>query len=135
MLPPALPISSLSSSCAQSWRSTRLLARTRSVQRIPHKRSRGSYGSPRIHAELRARGVRVGRKRVERLLREAGLKAKQKRRFRRTTDSKHALPIAPNVLARHFDVGAPNEAWVTDVTYVATDEGWLYLAVILDLFS
>jgi putative transposase len=100
-----------------------------------HKRSRGIYGSPRVHLELRARGVRVGRKRVERLMRKNGIQGRQKRRFRRTTDSKHAQPIAPNVLGRNFDPKRPNEAWATDVTFVATGNGWLYLAVLLDLFS
>jgi transposase InsO family protein len=100
-----------------------------------HKRSRGIYGSPRVHLELRARGVRVGRKRVERLMRTNGIKGRQKRRFRRTTDSRHAQPIAPNVLARNFDPKRPDETWAGDVTYVATGEGWLYLAVLLDLFS
>lgn len=100
-----------------------------------HEGSRSTYGSPRVHAELRARGKRVGRKRVERLMRERGLVARQKRRFRRTTDSNHALPVAPNVLDRRFETKASNQAWVTDVTYIATDEGWLYLAAILDLFS
>jgi putative transposase len=102
---------------------------------VVHKRLRGIYGSPRIHRELRAKGYRIGKKRVERLMRENGIQGRQKRRFRRTTDSNHTQPIAPNVLRRNFATGAPNEAWVADVTYVATDEGWLYLAVILDLFS
>jgi transposase InsO family protein len=79
--------------------------------------------------------MRVGRKRVERLMRQNGLRARQKRRFRRTTNSNHALAIAPNVLSRRFDAVVPNEAWATDVTYIATHEGWLYLAVMLDLFS
>jgi transposase InsO family protein len=96
---------------------------------------RGSYGSPRVHRELRANGRRVGKKRVERLMRETGLTARRKRRFRKTTDSNHPDPIAPNVLERNFDVALPNTAWVTDVTYVWTHEGWLYLAAILDLFS
>jgi putative transposase len=100
-----------------------------------HKRSRGTYGSPRVHADLQARGVRVGRKRVARLMRQNGIQARRKRRFRRTTDSNHALPVAPNVVARRFDVGALNEVWATDVTCVWTDEGWLFLAAILDLFS
>jgi len=102
---------------------------------VAHKRSRATYGSPRVHAELRSRGMRVGRKRVERLMRQNGLRARQKRRFRRTTNSNHALAIAPNVLSRRFDAIVPNEAWATDVTYIATYEGWLYLAVMLDLFS
>jgi transposase InsO family protein len=96
---------------------------------------RGTYGSPRIHRELRANGRRVGRKRVERLMREEGIVALKKRRFRKTTDSNHSDPIAPNLLARNFHVELPNTAWVTDVTYVWTLQGWLYLAVILDLFS
>ena len=100
-----------------------------------HKGSRGIYGSPRVHRELRARGVHVGKKRVERLMRERGLRGRCKRRFVQTTDSKHAHPIAPNVLERVFDTTAPNEAWVGDVTYIATADGWLYLAVLLDLFS
>jgi putative transposase len=100
-----------------------------------HEAGRGNYGSPRVHHELRAKGRRVSRKRVERLMRQHGIVARKKRRFRRTTDSNHPDPIAPNVLARDFDAELPNTAWVTDVTYVSTHEGWLYLAVILDLFS
>jgi putative transposase len=100
-----------------------------------HKRSRATYGSPRVHRDLRARGVRVSKKRVERLMRERGIAAKRKRRFRRTTDSNHPHPIAPNVLERKFDIELPNKVWVTDVTYVWTLEGWLYLAAILDLCS
>ena len=100
-----------------------------------HERSRSTYGSPRIHADLRAKGARVGRKRVARLMREQGLVARRKRPFRRTTDSNHDDPIAPNVLERQFEPKGPNQAWVTDVTYIATGEGWLYLAVMLDLFS
>lgn len=100
-----------------------------------HKRGRGYYGSPRVHRELKARGERVGKKRVERLMKQNGIQGRKKRNFRRTTDSNHTQPIAPNVLARCFDTTAPNQAWVTDVTYIDTREGWLYLAVILDLFS
>jgi putative transposase len=100
-----------------------------------HKRSRGTYGSPRVHCDLRARGIRINRKRVERLMRERGLKGAQKRRFHCTTDSRHSLPIAPNTLDRDFDPPAPDRVWAGDVTYIATDEGWLYLAVMLDLFS
>jgi putative transposase len=98
-------------------------------------RGRGAYGSPRVHRELRTRGIRVGKKRIERLMRENGLEARQKRRFVHTTDSRHEHPIAPNVLDRNFDVQAANQAWVGDVTYIPTLEGWLYLAVLLDLFS
>jgi transposase InsO family protein len=100
-----------------------------------HKHGRLVYGSPRVHRELRAKGRRVSRKRVARLMRREGICATRKRRFRKTTDSNHKSPIAPNVLDRKFDVDLPNTAWVTDVTYVWTHEGWLYLAVLLDLFS
>jgi transposase InsO family protein len=100
-----------------------------------HKVGRGAYGSPRVHRELRANGRRVGKKRIERLMRQEGIVARKKRRFRRTTDSNHPHPIAPNILDRKFDVALPNSAWVTDVTYVWTHQGWLYLAAILDLFS
>jgi putative transposase len=100
-----------------------------------HRRSRGIYGSPRVHRDLKARGIHVGKKRIERLMRESGLRGRRKRRFCCTTDSKHALPIAPNILDRRFHADAPNRVWVGDVTYIATDEGWLYLAVLLDLFS
>ena len=96
---------------------------------------RGAYGAPRIHRELRAAGFNVSRKRVARLMGELGLRSRRKRRFKATTDSNHALPIAENVLDRKFGVEAPNVAWVTDITYVWTSEGWLYLAAILDLFS
>jgi transposase InsO family protein len=96
---------------------------------------RGNYGAPRIHRELRAAGLHVSRKRVVRLMGELGLKARRKRRFKATTDSNHAMPVAENVLDRKFEVDAPNVAWVTDITYVWTSEGWLYLAAILDLFS
>lgn len=131
----------VSSSGYYEWRKRLPGPRTKDDARLAveitaaHKRSRGTYGSPRVHAELRARGTRVGKKRVERLMREKGLQARRKRRFCHTTDSKHPDPIAPNILARRFEPAAPNRVWVTDVTYVWTDEGWLYLAVILDLFA
>ena len=100
-----------------------------------HQASRMTYGSPRVQRELRAQGIHVSRKRVAKLMRHKGLRARQKRRFRKTTDSKHDQPVAPNVLARDFVQDAPNAAWVTDVTYIWTLEGWLYLAAILDLYS
>jgi putative transposase len=100
-----------------------------------HRRNRGVYGSPRIHRELKAQGVRVGRKRIERLMRENGIKGCQKKRFCCTTDSSHGLPVAANLLDRKFNPTVPNLVWAGDVTYISTDEGWLYLAVILDLFS
>ncbi len=100
-----------------------------------HARSRRTYGSPRVHAALRARGVRVGKARVERLMRQRGVRAERKRPFRTTTDSRHGSPIAPNLLARDFTAEAPNRVWVTDVTAVRTREGWLFVAVMLDLFA
>ena len=100
-----------------------------------HVESRHRYGSPRIHAELADRGCRTSRKRVARLMRVRGLVARRRRRFRVTTQSRHPFPIAPNVLARQFERARPDQAWVTDITYIPTGEGWLYLAVILDLCS
>jgi transposase InsO family protein len=100
-----------------------------------HAQSRGRYGSPRVHAELRAHGQRIARKRVARLMRAAGLRARAPRRYRCTTDSKHAMAIKGNLLARRFAVAAPNRCWVSDITYLWTLEGWLYLAVIVDLYS
>ncbi len=100
-----------------------------------HQDSRGRYGSPRVHAELRARGQRVSRKRVARLMSQQGLVARRKRRFVRTTDSRHNQPVAPNILERDFSPGQPNCTWATDITYVETKQGWLYLAVVIDLFS
>ena len=100
-----------------------------------HKESRGSYGSPRVHAELAALGFDVGRHRIARLMREQGIVGRRKPRFRRTTDSNHKLPVADNVLDRNFAADEPDRAWVADITYIWTQQGWLYLAVILDLFS
>jgi putative transposase len=94
------------------------------------------YGAPRMFRELRADGYRCGRHRVARIMRSAGLRARRRLRRRpRTTDSKHALPVAPNVLAQKFEVEAPDRVWVGDITYLRTGEGWLYLAVLLDLCS
>lgn len=103
--------------------------------RASHEASRGRYGSPRVHAELRAHGRRVGRKRIARLMHGMGLAARRGRRFRRTTDSAHAFPVAPNRLGRDFQAAAPDRVWLADITYVWTAQGWLYLAVVLDLFS
>ena len=107
--------------------------------RAVHQQSRRTYGSPRVHAELHAQGERCGRKRVARLMRQEGLRVKVRRRFRpTTTDSRHPHPVAANVLARRFgvtEIEARNRVWASDITYVPTREGWLYLAVILDLAS
>lgn len=100
-----------------------------------HQRSKRRYGAPRIHAELQAEGLQVSRKRVARLMRSGGLRAKGKRRWVRTTDSHHSLPVCPNLLNRQFEAQQPNQVWASDLTYLPTKEGWLYLAVTLDLYS
>jgi transposase InsO family protein len=100
-----------------------------------HAASRGIYGSPKIYRCLRREGERVNHKRVERLMKGEGLKAKRVKKVRRTTDSHHTLPVAENVLARGFKTARPDEVWTTDITYVWTAEGWLYLVVFLDLYS
>lgn len=101
-----------------------------------HANSRRTYGSPRVHAELKALEVSISKKRVARLMRQNGLAARRRRRFRpSTTDSNHRYPVADNALAREFARSGPNQAWVGDITYVPTSEGWLYLAVLLDLYS
>ncbi len=103
--------------------------------RAAHCESFGVYGSPRLTAELKAQGVDVGRRRVARLMRAEGLSGIPKKRFVRTTVSRQDDPVAPNHLDRNFTVAKPNEAWVTDITYVRTRSGWAYLATIIDLFS
>ncbi len=103
--------------------------------RAAHAASGKRYGSPRVHADLKAAGQHVGRKRVARLMREEGLEGQRKRRFRVTTDSRHSYPVAANRLNRNFTASAPNQVWATDITYIWTREGWIYLAAILDLFS
>jgi putative transposase len=100
-----------------------------------HRVSRGSYGARRIAEEITEYGVQCGRYRARTLMDMAGVSAKQKKKFKVTTDSKHNLPVAPNLLSRNFETQAPNEVWVGDITYIWTCEGWLYLAVVLDLFS
>ena len=92
-------------------------------------------GSPRVHRELRAQGTRVSRKRIERVMRQEGLRGKRPRPFRVTTQSQHAHPVAPNLLQRRFTVPQLNRVWGADITYLPTAEGWLYLAVVLDLCS
>ena len=100
-----------------------------------HKELKGAYGSPRMMRELRGRGFSASKARVERLMRNNGIRARHKRRYKATTDSKHSLPVAANLLDRNFTPAAPNQAWSADITYIWTNEGWLYLAVVLDLFN
>lgn len=103
--------------------------------KVAHKASKRTYGSPRIHKELKARGVTCSLNRVARLMRQQGIRAKSKRKFIRTTDSKHSLPVAPNLLNRCFEAGLPNQIWLSDITYIPTKQGWLYLAAVLDMHS
>ena len=132
----------VSASGYYAWRgrpeSARALADKALVEDIRrvHAGSRRRYGSPRVHASLQAEGKRVGCNRVARLMRDHGIQAHRRRPFRRTTDSNHAFPPAPNLLDRQFaSAVAPNQVWLADLTYIATGEGWLYLAAVLDLFS
>lgn len=97
--------------------------------------SHRTYGAPRIHADLRSQGFFCGCNRVARLMKQLGIKAKTKRKFKATTDSKHNLPVAPNLLDQNFEAAGPNRVWAADITYIPTREGWLYLAVCIDLYS
>ncbi len=108
-----------------------LLAHIRAI----HAEVKGEYGWPKMWKELVARGHRVGKERVRRLMQLHGIRARCKRKFVVTTDSKHHLPIAPDLVQRNFTPTAPNQIWTGDITYIATDEGWLYLAAVIDLFS
>lgn len=100
-----------------------------------HAELKGAYGSPRMLRELRNRGFSASKARVERLMRENNVRARHKRRYKATTDSRHNLPVAQNLLDRNFTPSAPNQVWTSDITYLWTDEGWLYLAIVLDLFN
>ncbi len=115
----------------RSRENARLVAEMRAIHRGYDRR----YGSPRMAEELRSRGLSCGEHRVARLMRESGLRAKAPRRYRVTTDSAHSEPIAPNLLNREFQAAGPNGVWASDITYIETSEGWLYLAVVLDLYS
>ncbi|HZS36265.1 MAG TPA: IS3 family transposase [Polyangia bacterium] len=119
--------------CARQRADERLLLAIRDS----HHASRGTYGAPRVRAELHDAGLRVGQKRVARLMRQDGLVGRPRKPYVHTTDSAHAYPLAPNLVARAFDVNgiALNHVWVSDITYVPTQEGWLYLATVLDLAS
>jgi len=124
-----------------AWRSRAPSKRSRQEERIVEEikaiqaEVKDRYGSPRVHRELRCRGIRAGHNRVARLMRLKGLGAKRRKRYRSTTDSGHSLPVAENLLNRGFEVPAANQVWVSDLTYIPTAEGWLYLCTILDLHS
>jgi len=100
-----------------------------------HDQSKRTYGSPRIYKKLKQQGYKLGKKKVERIMKEEGIQAIHKRKFRVTTDSDHKKPVAANHLNRDFFVDKPNKSWVSDITYIPTAEGWLYLAVVMDLYS
>ena len=126
------PDSAAADRASEAFEDAALLAHISAV----YAEHRGAYGWPRIWRELVKRGIRVGKQRVQRLMQQHGIRARGKRRFRvATTDSRHDLPIAPNLLNRNFTPAAPNQAWSGDITYIATEEGWLFLAVVIDLFS
>lgn len=116
---------------SQTLRRRRL---TKMIQ-IVHAESDRTYGSPRVHRELRAQGQPCSENFVAKLMRVAGIAAKTKRKFKVTTDSGHHLPVADNLLKRNFQVDRPNQVWVSDITYIPTREGWLYLATVEDLYS
>ena len=122
-----------------AWRQCPESRRTQEDQRLlvhiktAHAASKQTYGSPRIHAALRQQGERCGKHRVARVMRQHGIVAKQRRKFRVTTNSRHDLPVAANVLDRQFTPTAPNQVWMSDITYLPTGEGWLYLATVMDL--
>lgn len=109
----------------------RLVAHIKAV----HARSRSTYGRRRVHAQLRREGVRCSRNRVGRLMRQEGISGRRKRSFRVTTHSKHSFPVAPNRLTRNFSASAPDQVWVSDITYLRAHEGWQYLATVMDLYS
>lgn len=141
-LPDMCEVLAVSASGYRAWRrggtpdSTRLGdAQAVALMKAIHAEVKAAYGSRRMHRELKARGHRIGLARVERLMRDNGIRARHKRRFKATTDSKHSMPVADNLLERNFTPEAPNRVWTGDITYIATDEGWLYLAVVLDLFN
>jgi transposase InsO family protein len=104
------------------------------IKRI-HAESRGIYGSPKVLRELRSKGIIVNHKTVEELMKKNGIRAKRKKKFKATTDSNHNLPIAKHRLKRNFEAKKPNQKWVSDITYIHTGEGWLYLAAFIDLYS
>jgi transposase InsO family protein len=124
-----------------TWRNRSKSARQREDERLipivlaAHKKSKGTYGARRISEEIEAHGSACGRFKAGTLMKLAGVAAKQKKKFKVTTDSKHNLPVAPNLLDRQFEVKEPDMVYVADITYIWTHEGWLYLAVVLDLFS
>ena len=134
-------VSSVSASGYYSWLDRPLSKWAREETRLEieikaaHKRTRQTYGPERLQYDLAEHGVRVGICRIKRIRRKLGICCKQKRRFKATTDSKHTFPVAANLLGQQFEVSEPNKVWISDITYVPTDEGWLYVAGHKDLFT
>ena len=141
-LPEMCQVLAVSISGYRAWRRGGSPARTRltdpqvvALIKSIHAEVKGAYGARRMHRELQGRGHCIGLRRVERLMCAHGIRARHKRRYKATTDSRHSLPVAENLLARNFTAEAPNRVWTGDITYIQTAEGWLYLAVVLDLFN
>jgi len=140
-LPLTLRIMNVSASGYYAWLNRPLSERAREEMRLEveikaaHKRTRQTYGAERLQQDLAEHGVQVGICRIKRIRKKLGIRCKQKRKFKVTTDSNHRLPVAENLLKRQFKVYKPNKVWVSDITYVPTDEGWLYLAGHKDLFN
>jgi putative transposase len=140
-VPPMCRLLGVSVSGYYAWRKRPASPRAQQEPRLEaevlaaHQRTRESFGPERLQKHLDGHGVRVGVHRIKRLRKKLGLRCRQKRKFKATTNSKHDLPVAPNLLNQNFKATAPNQAWCGDITYIATDEGWLYLAGLKDLFS
>lgn len=140
-VPPMCRLLGVSTSGYYAWRKRPLSSRTQQEPRLEaeilaaHQRTRETFGVERLQKDLLEHGVQVGVHRIKRLRSKLGLRCKQKRKFKATTNSKHDLPVAPNLLNQDFAATAPNQAWCGDITYIATDEGWLYLAGLKDLYS
>jgi putative transposase len=119
-------------STAKRWLTTPQLE---AIIRAIHDEFNGAYGAPRMTAEIKARGLPVSRERVRELMQANGIRAHHKRRYKATTNSAHNMPVAENVLNRQFETSAPDQVWTADITYITTAEGWLYLAVVMDMYT
>lgn len=131
----------VSASGYAAWkRGGRVLTRLTDAQlltliRAIHREAKGRYGWPRVWEELRARSIPAGKERVRKLMQANGIRARHKHKYKATTDSKHTLPVAPNLLNQNFETSRPDQVWTADITYIPTREGWLYLAAVLDLHT
>ena len=140
-LPHLCQVLNVSASGYYAWRDRPLSKWAREEARLEveiraaHRRTRQVYGAEKLQYDLAEHGIRVGICRIKRIRRKLGIRCKQKRKFKATTDSKHTLPVAENILGQQFKVAAPNKVWTSDITYVPTDEGWLYVAGHKDFFT